>query len=372
MRVRSIVFCLSLLAVIPFLWDMGTCASAGQEALIKAGDPFPDIPLMAPENPKEAAYLGIPEGRRFLVKDVKADLVLVEIMNVYCASCWRQVPVYNELYTLIESNPETRGRIKMIGVAVGNKDWEVTYFRGKFEVPFPVFPDPEFVMHEAIGGSKTPFSIFVRQDPAGKESLVADTHLGVIGQKEELLAKMQSMMVADLAGIKERGKKVEAEVVQVKPILTEEELQAKIRTAFSREGEDVVQFEKLELEKSGPVYSGLVREADRSYRLFAKVISRPPPCDVCHDIHYIYVFDSSGTILQFIPLQLTKYGNRPFNEEDVAKVRDRIEGRPISKPFHFDPKVDAVTRATITSAVIFKTLNEGQELFEELKKKGVI
>jgi hypothetical protein len=101
-------------------------------------------------------------------------------------------------------------------------------------------------------------------------------------------------------------------------------------------------------------------------------VSRPPPCDVCHDIHYIYVFDSSGTIVQFIPLQLTKYGNRHFSEADIAKTRDRIVGRPINEPFNFDAKVDAVTRATITSAVIFKALNEGQALFGELKEKGMI
>ena len=372
MRVKSSVSFVSLLAVVPLLWAAGTNVFAAQEALIKTGDPFPEIPLAALEDPREAAYLGVPEARPFTVDEVKADLVLVEIMNVYCASCWRQVPVYNELYTLIESDPKTRGRIKIMGVAVGNKDWEVAYFKGKFEVPFPVFPDPEFAVHEAIGGSKTPFSIFVRQDPAGKQSLVADTHLGVIKEKEKLFAEMQSMMVADLAGIKESGKKIEAEVVHVKPILTEEELGAKIRAAFSREGGEVTRFEKLELEKSGPVYSGVVREAGQTKHLFARVVSRPPPCDVCHDIHYIYVFDSSGTIVQFIPLQLTKYGNRPFNEKDIAKTRDRIVGRPIHEPFHFDPKVDAVTRATITSAVIFKTLNEGQALFEELKKKGVI
>ena len=43
------------------------------------------------------------------IKDIKADLVLVEIMSVYCGACRRQAPIYNKLYALIESTPETKG-----------------------------------------------------------------------------------------------------------------------------------------------------------------------------------------------------------------------------------------------------------------------
>ena len=35
-------------------------------------------------------------------------------------------------------------------------------------------------------------------------------------------------------------------------------------------------------------------------------------------------------------------------------------------------KADAVTSVTITSAAIFRGLNEGQVIFKELKKKGLI
>ena len=86
----------------------------------------------------------------------------------------------------------------------------------------------------------------------------------------------------------------------------------------------------------------------------------------------VYVFDGTGKIVQFIPLQLTKYGNRHFNEEDIAKMRGRIVGKQVYDPFQFDAKVDTVARATITCAVIFKSLNEGQGLFKELKERDLI
>lgn len=345
---------------------------SAREALIKQGDPFPQIALKAPADPKDAAYLGIHEGKSFTLRDIPADLVLVEIMNVYCVSCWRQAPVYNKLYDLIESKPETKMRIKMLGFGVGNKDWEVNYFREKFEVPFPVISDPDFVIHEAIGGSRTPFSIFVRQSPGEEAGVVASTHLGVTHEHEELVKDMQSMMQLNLEAIREEGKKTEARVIYVKPVLGEEELEAEIKTAFGKEGKNLTRFEKVTLKNKSVIYTGMFQKDGSTRRLFAKVIGRPLPCDACHDIHFIYVFDATGKILQFIPLQLTKHGNREFTKGDVAKMRDRIVGRHIQGPLRFDAKVDAVTGATITSSVVFESLKNGQSLLKELNAKGLI
>lgn len=357
--------------VVLFL-GMLTEVYAEERRLIKVCDPFPEIPLKAPDDPKGTAYLGISENKSFTIKDIKADLVLVEILNVYCASCWRQVPIYNKLYSLIESDPETKGRIKMVSVGVGNQDWEVKYFVEQFEVPFPVFPDPDFVMHEAIGGSWTPFSILVRQYPTGKTGIVASTHLGVQYEQDEVFAEMRSLLDVDLATLREKGKKCEAKVVYVKPVLTEEELQARIKGAFAHEGKDLSRFEKVKLASGGEVYTGVVQKDGKESRLFAGVISRPPPCDVCHDVHFIYVFDKTGEVLEFDPIQLTKKGNIDFSEADVDKMRKRVVGKYIFEPFVFDAKVDSVTYATITCAVIFKGLNEGQSLFKELQQQGLI
>jgi hypothetical protein len=180
------------------------------------------------------------------------------------------------------------------------------------------------------------------------------------------------MMGLDLAAIRQNGKKTKAKIVYVKPVLSEEELQATIKTALGKEGDNLTKFEKVTLEDKRAVFTGIVQKDGSTRRLFAEVIGRPPPCDVCHDVHFIYVFDATGKILQFIPLQLPKYGNKAFDEADVAKMRERVVGRHIYNPFKFDTNVDAVTRATITSAVIFRSLNDGQSLFKKLKEKGLI
>ena len=69
-------------------------------------------------------------------------------------------------------------------------------------------------------------------------------------------------------------------------------------------------------------------------------------------------------------MQLTKYGNQPFTETDLAKIRSQFVGKFIFDDFDFKPDVDAVSAATITSSVIYKTFNEGKALYEELKAAG--
>ena len=340
--------------------------------LIKAGELFPDTPLRTPANREEREYLGLAEGEFFRLSEIKADLVLVEILSVYCPTCQRQVSPYNELYTLIEKDPKTRGRIKMIGVAAGNSDIEVKHFRDKYQVRFPIIPDPQFAMHSAIGGSRTPFTIYVRQNPADRTGLVAGTHLGPYKDYKSLFKELSTMMTMDLAVLKKESKQIEADTIRVEPVLKESELQDKVRGLFASFNGRITQFERVSLKGGEEVYTAVIRNGERSRRVFAKAISRPPTCDVCHDIHFIYVFDSSGEVLRFEPIQLTKYGNKPWDENDVAKMREKVLGRYIFKPYVFDPEVDAVSSATITSSIIIHVIFEGEILLEELREKGLI
>ena len=107
-------------------------------------------------------------------------------------------------------------------------------------------------------------------------------------------------------------------------------------------------------------------------RVFAEVVSRPSVCDVCHDVHFLYVFDSEGKVIRFVPLQLTKLDNVLWDDAVLEKMRERIVGRYLSTPLIFDPKVDAVSSATMSSALIFDSLSKAKALMTELKEKGLI
>ena len=72
--------------------------------------------------------------------------------------------------------------------------------------------------------------------------------------------------------------------------------------------------------------------------------------------------------MDFEPLHLTKYGNVEWNDAEVAFFTKRVVGKPLVGTWSFDPEVDAVTSATMTSAIIFDSLGLGKGLLEEIHK----
>ena len=340
--------------------------------LIQAGDSFPQIPLSVPEARGYRHYLGISEGSHFTLKEVEADLIVVEILNVHCPSCQRQIKAYNELYRLITADPQTSGRIKMIGIAAGNTQSEASRFIIHYNVRFPIIPDPQYHLYNAIGETRAPFTIYVRQRPETQPAIVAKTHFGLNLQYKDVFEELKKLLTMDVASIPKVAPKNVAAQKAVTPALKQRELEAKIASLFANFGIPVVPVKKVTLISSRTVYTGFVDQNGDRRRLFAEAVSRPPVCIDCHDIHFIYVFDDTGKIIGFEPIHLTKYGNELWGPDDIKKMRSRIIGRTLSGSILFQPDVDAVSSATITSGVIFNSLSGGGRLLEELKAKGII
>ena len=70
------------------------------------------------------------------------------------------------------------------------------------------------------------------------------------------------------------------------------QLEYRVRTAFTRVG-TIEQFDKLSLVSRRQVYRALIRQGQTRQWLFAEVTSRSSVCDICHDVHFIYLFDRS-------------------------------------------------------------------------------
>lgn len=121
------------------------------------GDDFPNIPLKMPENREYRDYLGLKGGKTFSMGDIKARVVIVEVLSMYCPHCQREAPRVNELFRMIEDDASSRGRVKLIGIAAGNSAFEADIFRKKYGIPFPLIDDGDFTLHKALGEVRTPY-----------------------------------------------------------------------------------------------------------------------------------------------------------------------------------------------------------------------
>jgi thiol-disulfide isomerase/thioredoxin len=126
------------------------------------GEVLPVMNLPMPKNPVEKGYLGLSGDGSFKIPQIKANVVIVEIFSMYCPYCQKDAPGINELYNLIENNPDLKNKIKLIGIGAGNSTYEVEVFKKTYTVPFPLFPDKDFTIHKACGEVRTPYFIVVK------------------------------------------------------------------------------------------------------------------------------------------------------------------------------------------------------------------
>ena len=343
--------------------------------LIHVGENFPDTGFTAPETSADRLYLGLaPDAKSFSVKQIPADLVLVILLNVYCVPCEDQIPVYNDLFNQIAADRTLANRLKMMAVGVGNTEEAVNQFRDKYHVAFPILADPRFILDKALGKPVLPFAVLVRLEKQTERAVVALTYPEAKQDEERVFQDMTALQNMDLAVFQQQAEQAVADARKLHPPMSESEIAAQVKTAMEYAGKSdqrLTEFNKIVF-KDRQVYTGLFKGGQKTSRLFAEVIGSPTICNVCQDVFFFYIFNERGALVDFVPLQLTKWGNEKWSAADVKQMHDRLMGRFVFTPFYFNPQLDAVSSATITSAVIFDDLSNGKELFDFLKKQGYI
>ena len=154
---------------------------------IAAGDRLPSLRLAAPQAPEQRAYLGLaPDADGFTLDEIRAPVVIIEIFSMYCPHCQREAPTVNRLYQMIEARPEWRDAVRLIGIGVGNSAYEVGFFKETYGIQFPLIPDGDFTVHNALGKPRTPYFLVIRIGDDRQSHLVY-THLGGFGDPEAFL-----------------------------------------------------------------------------------------------------------------------------------------------------------------------------------------
>ena len=101
-----------VLAVV-FSLSIGLSAFAANKPPQK-GETLPAMNLPIPKSPGEKSYLGLSGEGSFKIPQIKAKVVIIEIFSMYCPYCQKDAPGVNELYSLIENDPELKKEIKLI------------------------------------------------------------------------------------------------------------------------------------------------------------------------------------------------------------------------------------------------------------------
>jgi hypothetical protein len=247
---------------------------------------------------------------------------------------------------------------------------EVKEFQEKYHIPYPIIPDPEFRIHNALGSSKTPYSYYIRKDSNTKSSYIVGTHLGANRNYENLYDELFSMLSVDMSPALSANVTNTTKILDEPYQLDKTKIEMKVRAAFETVGGKLGRFKEIPSQSRGYIYAGELEKGNQ--KLYAVAANRTVPCDVCHDAQFIYIFDNTGKVLLFEPIQLTKHGNKPWNDDDLSLIRSRILGKYITHPVAYDLQLDAVSSATITSAVIYDDLIDAQKLYERLQEEGLM
>lgn len=339
---------------------------------IDIGETFPEVALPAPSEPDQRTYLGLTDDQPFMLSQIKATVVLVEMLNVLCPHCRKQTKPYNELYRMIEADPETRGRVKMLGVAVANDDEAIEDFVDIYSVRFPVVSDRHFKLHRALRAGPTPFSLYVLRDRADDVGVIAGTHLGTDHDMDELFDYLKDLLTMQASDFTMLPRDIASVAADLMPPQSETEIAKMVKHSFLMQGNGLSDFRRLTLPSGRWVYAATLFRDGHRQPIFAEIASRSAICDICHSVHFFYLFDRSGLVLGFEPLYLTKHGNVEWSQAEIDHFTKRVVGKKLVGSWNFDSKLDAVSSATMTSAIIFDDLGHGRELLQELHGQNLL
>ncbi len=159
-------------------------------------------------------------------------------------------------------------------------------------------------------------------------------------------------------------------VSQLTPNLTKKELLKLMQNTMKAVENTIEKVNTKELVSDETIYLGFTGAETQEVSLVGRIVSKYSICDVCHDVHFYYILDQKGHLVFFNPIDLTKFGNVTWDPQDIRKLKSGVMEKDLFKPLPFDPYVDAVSQATMTSYLIFEGLNDTRKILQDFSDSG--
>jgi peroxiredoxin len=163
----------SLLVLVLYLGGVATATDVepkwGEKLEYKFGK------LMSDE---DAKYLGLAKAEEFTVKDVKAPYLLVEQLNTNCPYCPAQAGLMNTVYSKAQNDPALKDKVRFVGVMQGDTADKVKAWKEAQKVPYPLIPDPEFTLGDALNFHSYPLTFVLNKEGKVVYLLVGEMRSG--------------------------------------------------------------------------------------------------------------------------------------------------------------------------------------------------
>ncbi len=128
---------------------------------------YQSLQFKSPSSEKDLEYLGLTgDSGTFVISDIKADILIVEVYSMDCPRCQRQSKNMKELFSLLEKEGYG-GRIKLVGIGIGNSEFSTEVFKKKYKIDFPLIADPDSISYRMTGRVGIPYIILLKRDSAG-------------------------------------------------------------------------------------------------------------------------------------------------------------------------------------------------------------
>jgi len=161
-----------LIVAFTFIFLQSGCAFCsdlgGTESPVKFTFPPPD-------SAQTQTYLGLAAMKQFKVSDIRAKIVVIELMSARCPHCQANAPIMNDIYKTLQAD-SSLADVKVIAIAIADDQTGVETFKKQFKTPFPILVDENREITRTTGVKTTPTTIVV----SAEDAKVLFTHAGVI------------------------------------------------------------------------------------------------------------------------------------------------------------------------------------------------